>query len=181
MYMHNTSCHNHCHNMHHWRAQLAAGMPGARREGPANAPMSQAAAAAPGRSCQRPNVPSCSSGAAETPRMPRNAAHAKCKTFESGPGLGLTSKFNIVWIGLSSLIYHSSIMHARYSISFRMSECFVSDFTFVLRVWGGVVFPMRRSLDLQASSCSLCLQCLTGSVACMLLGGVDCVVPVLDV
>ena len=46
---------------------------------------------------------------------------------------------------------------------------------------GGVVFPMRRSLDLQASSCSLCLQCLTGSVACMLLGGVDCVVPVLDV
>ena len=46
---------------------------------------------------------------------------------------------------------------------------------------GGVVFPMRRSLDLQASSCSLCLQCLTGSVACMLLGGVDCVAPVLDV
>ena len=151
--------------MHHWRAQLAAGMLGARREGPADAPTSQAAA----RRCRN------------APRMPRNEAHAKCKTFESGSGLGLTSKFNIVWIGLSSLIYRSSIMHARYSISFRMSECFVSDFTFVLWVWGGVVFPMRRSLDLQASSCSLCLQCLTGSVACMLLGGVDCVVPVLDV
>ena len=107
--------------MHHWRAQLAAGMLGARREGPANAPTSQAAA----RRCRN------------APRMPRNEAHAKCKTFESGSGLGLTSKFNIVWIGLISLIYHSSIMHARYSISFRMSECFVSDFTFVLWVWGG--------------------------------------------
>ena len=139
MYMHNTSCHSHCHNLCH---------------NPCHSPLTTMltlldmyaslarttccwhAGGKAGRSCQRPNVPSCSSGAAETPRMPRNEAHAKCKTFESGPGLGLTSEFNIVWIGLSSLLYHSSIMHARYSISFRMSECFVSDFTFVLWVWG---------------------------------------------
>ena len=65
--------------------QLASGMLGARREGPADAPTSQAAATR----CRK------------APRMPRNEAHAKCKTFESGSGLGLTSKFNIVWIGLS--------------------------------------------------------------------------------